>query len=89
MVYSKSSHEYEKMFKEEESIEILNIFGLSNKTEYQIGCVSIFTFASLFGIPIWITSSAMGLKICAITAGIKKHSSIFKKKKKKDDKIVL
>ena len=32
MVYSKSSHEYEKMFKEEESIEILNIFGLSNKT---------------------------------------------------------
>ena len=52
MVYSKSSHEYEKMFKEEESIEILNIFGLSNKTEYQIRCVSIFTFASLFGIPI-------------------------------------
>ena len=32
-------------------------------------------------------SSAIGLKICAMTAGIKK--SIIKKKKKKNDKIVL
>ena len=31
----------------------------------------------------------MGLKICAITAGIKKYKSIIKKKKKKYDKIVL
>ena len=30
-----------------------------------------------------------GIKICAITAGIKKYKSIIKKKKKKHDKIVL
>ena len=46
------------------------------------GCVSISAFASLIGIPIGITSSAIGLKICAITAGIKKYKSIIKKKKK-------
>ena len=34
------------------------------------GCVSISAFASLIGIPIGITSSAIGLKICAKTAGI-------------------
>ena len=34
-------------------------------------------------------SSAIGLKICAIAAGIKKYKSIIKKKKKKHDKIVL
>ena len=34
-------------------------------------------------------SSAIGLKICAITAGIKKYKSIIKEKKKKHDKIVL
>ena len=37
------------------------------------GCVSISAFASLVGIPIVITSSAIILKICAITAGIKKY----------------
>ena len=42
-------------------------------------CVSISTFASLLGILIGITSSAIGLKICAITAGIKKYKSIIKK----------
>ena len=31
----------------------------------------------------------IGLKICVITAGIKKYKSIIKKKRKKDDKIVL
>ena len=36
------------------------------------GCVSISAFASLFCVPVGITSSAVGLKICAITAGIKK-----------------
>ena len=34
-------------------------------------------------------SSAIGLKICAIAAGIEKSKSIIKKKKKKHDKIVL
>ena len=47
-------------------------------------CVSISAFASLVSIPIGITSSAIGLKICATTAGIKKYNSIIKKKKKKD-----
>ena len=50
-------------------------------------CVSLSDFASLVGISIGITSSAVGLKICAITAGIIKCRSIIKKKKK-NDKIV-
>ena len=36
-----------------------------------------------------ITSFEIGLKLCAITAGIKKYKSIIKKKEKKHDKIVL
>ena len=48
------------------------------------GCISISSSASLVGIPIWIKSSAIGLKICVITAGIKKYKSITKKKKKHD-----
>ena len=47
------------------------------------GCVSISAFVSLVGICIGITSSGIGLKICAITAGIKKYKSIYMKKKKK------
>ena len=50
------------------------------------GCISISAFASLIGIPIGVTSSAIGLKICAITAGIKRNKSKIKKKKKKHDK---
>ena len=53
------------------------------------GCVSISDFASIVGIPTTIASSAFGLKICAITATIKKYKSIIKKKKKKHDKTVL
>ena len=53
------------------------------------GCISISTFASLIGIPTGITSSEIGLKIYAVTAGIKKYKSIIKKKKKKHDKVVL
>ena len=45
------------------------------------GCVSISTFASLVGILIGITIFAIGLKICVITAGIKKYKSTIKKKK--------
>ena len=48
-------------------------------------CVSIFAFASLVGILIGITSSAIGLKIWLITAGIKKYKSINKKRKKKQN----
>ena len=46
------------------------------------GCISISVFTSLVGIPAGITSSAIGLKICAITAGIKKYKSIIKKRKR-------
>ena len=53
------------------------------------GCISISAFASLLGVPIGITSSVIGLKICAVAAGIKKYKSIIKKKKKKYDKIAL
>ena len=53
------------------------------------GCISISAFASLVGIPIGITSSAIGLKICATTAVIKKYKSMIKKRKEKHDKIVL
>ena len=51
------------------------------------GCISISAFATLLGIPIWIASSAIGLKLCVIAAGIKKYQPIIKKKKKNHDKI--
>ena len=53
------------------------------------GWISISAFASLISILIGSTSSATGLKVCAITAGIKKYKSITKKKKRKHEKIVL
>ena len=53
------------------------------------GFISFSAFASLVFVPAGITSSAVGIKISAITAGIKKFKSIIKKKKKKHDKIVL
>ena len=40
------------------------------------GCVLISAFASSVGIPVGITSSALGFKICAITSVIKKCKSI-------------
>ena len=43
----------------------------------------------MIGIPIGITSSAIGWKNWAISAGIKIYKSIIKKKKKVYDKIVL
>ena len=51
--------------------------------------VSISAFASLFAAPAGIASSAVGIKICTITAATKKCKSIIKKKKKNHDKIVL
>ena len=47
------------------------------------GCVSISAFTSLIGILIGITSSAVGLKIYAITARIEKYKWIIKKKREK------
>ena len=51
------------------------------------GCISISDFSSSVDIPIGITSSAIGLKVSAITAEIKNYNSIIKKKK--HDKIVF
>ena len=53
------------------------------------GLVSISAFASIVGILIGYTSSAVGLKICAIIAGIKNYKSIIKKMRKEHDQIVL
>ena len=53
------------------------------------GYISVSTFASLVGVPIDAKSSAVGLHICRITAVIKRHKSIIKKKEKKQGKIVL
>ena len=52
------------------------------------GCVSISAFASLVCVLVGITSFAVRLKICAVTAGIKNYKSVIKKKKKKYDKIM-
>ena len=46
-----------------------------------------FCIPSLLGIPIGITSSVIGLKICATAAEIKKYKPLIKKKKKKHDEI--
>ena len=53
------------------------------------GCILFSALASLVGIPIGITSSAIALKICAITAATKNYKSIIKKKKEKHNKKVL
>ena len=45
-------------------------------------CISISAFASLVGNTVGITSSRKGLKICPITAGIRKCKLIIKKKEK-------
>ena len=53
------------------------------------GYVLISTRASLVCAPVGITSSAVGIEICAITSKIKNYKSIVRKKKKKHDKILL
>ena len=53
------------------------------------GFVSISAFASLACAPAGIKSSAVGTKIFATTAGIKKYQSVLKKKKNKYDKNLL
>ena len=46
------------------------------------GCVSIFAFASLFGMPVGIASSAVLLKINVTTAGIKSISQYLRKRRR-------
>ena len=50
---------------------------------------SFSAFGSLVSVPVGVASFGVGLKICAITAGIRNYKSIIKKEKKKHDKIVL
>ena len=52
-------------------------------------CVSISVFVSIVCVPVGIPTSAVGVKISAITVEIQKYKSIKKKKKKKHDKIVV
>ena len=56
----------------------LSYFSFYNYWMYFNSC-----FCFCVGIPIGIISSAIGLKICVIAAGIKKYKSIIKIKNKK------
>ena len=78
------SRNYKKVYTALNNIENFLILA-STITVY----ISISAFTSLIGIPIGITSSATGLKICAIAAEIEKCKSIINKKKKKHDQIAL
>ena len=53
------------------------------------GCIWISAFASLLGILIEITSSAIWLKLCSIASGIKKYKPIITKKTKHGEIIML
>ena len=44
------------------------------------GCVSVSAFALLVCVPVGITSSAVGIKICAISAGMQKYISQLSRK---------
>ena len=52
------------------------------------GRVPISDFVSLVGIALDVVSSALTIKSCVITAGIKKYKSIIIKRKNKHDKII-
>ena len=64
-----------------------SVWAFSFSVSAFIGVVSISAFASLVDVPVGIASSAVVLKICTITAGIKICISIIKKKSKKYDKL--
>ena len=78
------SEKYKKTYKYLNYVENLLIL-VSTVT----GFVSISAYPSLVCVPVGIMRSAVGIKICAITAGIKKCKSIIKRKKEKHDKMVL
>ena len=77
-----TSKKYKKVYRVLNYIEHLLIL-ISMVT----GCISMSAFASLVGIPIGITSSAIGLKICVVTADIKRYELTIKEKKRMYDKI--
>ena len=70
------SEKYKKTFKYLNYVEHL-LISVSTVT----GCVSISVFASLVCVPVGNTSPAVGIKMYAITAEIKRYKSIIKKKK--------
>ena len=78
------SEKYKKTCKYLNYVEHLLILGSAVP-----GCISISAFASLVCVPVGITSSAVGINICAIIVGIKMYKSIINKKRKKHNKIVL
>ena len=53
------------------------------------GCFLVFAFGLLVGISIGLTNSVLGLKICAVIAGIKNYKSIIKKKERKQSHSVI
>ena len=71
------SEKYKKKYKHWNNVELLIIL-VSAVT----GRVPISAFASLVCVPVGIMSSAVGIKICEITAEIKKDKSIMKKKRR-------
>ena len=74
------SKKHKKVFTTPNYVEHFSILA-SRITE----CISFSAIASSIVIPIGITSSATGLKICAIAAGIKKCKAIIKKNNNKHD----
>ena len=53
------------------------------------GFFSIYSFASVVVIPLWITSSAIALKTFDTILGTRAYKSIIKKKKNENNKIVM
>ena len=78
-----SSEQYKKTCKYLNYVELL-----LNLVSPITGCVSLSVLPSLVCVPVGITSSAIGIRIYAISAGIKRLKSIIRKKKK-NDKIAL
>ena len=78
------SEVYKKKYKHWNNVELL-IISVSAVT----GCVPISEFTSLVCVPIGITSSAVGIKICEITAEIKRISQLWRKKKKHNEIVLL
>ena len=64
-------------------------YDFKKMTIYQYFKDKYVKYASSVCAPVAITSSAIGINACAITAGIKTYKSIIKKKKKKHNKVVL
>ena len=52
-------------------------------------CISTFAFGPLIVVPVGIIGTAVGLKICGITAAIKKYKSVITGKSKNNDKSVV